>query len=74
MWGYVSGTSTKPKGDKDERFAEQSDLLDANNSKIITWVNNSVQQSIGFQLAKYERGKEVWEHLERLYTQSNFAK
>ncbi|XP_062114577.1 uncharacterized protein LOC133825682 [Humulus lupulus] len=74
MWGYVSGTSTKPKNDKDESFAEQLDLWDANNSKIITWINNSVQQSIGIQLAKYETAKEVWEHLERLYTQSNFAK
>ncbi|XP_062088473.1 uncharacterized protein LOC133795035 [Humulus lupulus] len=74
MWGYVSGTSTKPKDDKDESFAEQLDLWDANNSKIITWINNSVQQSIGIQLAKYETAKEVWEHLERLYTQSNFAK
>ena len=68
MWGYVSGTSTKPKDDKDESFAEQLDLWDANNSKIITWINNSVQQSIGIQLAKYETAKEVWEHLERLYT------
>ncbi|XP_062075565.1 uncharacterized protein LOC133779645 [Humulus lupulus] len=74
MWGYVSGTSTKPKDDKDESFTEQLDLWDANNSKIITWINNSVQQSIGIQLAKYETAKEVWEHLERLYTQSNFAK
>ncbi|XP_062114820.1 uncharacterized protein LOC133827805 [Humulus lupulus] len=74
MWGYVSGTSTKPKDDKDESFPEQLVLWDANNSKIITWINNSVQQSIGIQLAKYETVKEVWEHLERLYTQSNFAK
>ncbi|XP_062111046.1 uncharacterized protein LOC133822654 [Humulus lupulus] len=74
MWGYVSGTSTKPKDDKDESFVEQLDLWDANNSKIITWVNNSVQQSIGIQFAKYKTAKEVWEHLERLYTQSNFAK
>ncbi|XP_062093433.1 uncharacterized protein LOC133799432 [Humulus lupulus] len=74
MWGYVSGTSTKPKNDKDDSFAEQLNLWDANNSKIITWINNSVQQSIGIQLAKYETAKEVWEHLERLYTQSNFAK
>ncbi|XP_062099980.1 uncharacterized protein LOC133805845 [Humulus lupulus] len=74
MWGYVSGTSTKPKDDKDESFAEQFDLWDAKNSKIITWVNNSVQQSIDIQLEKYETAKEVWEHLERLYTQSNFAK
>ncbi|KAJ9548119.1 hypothetical protein OSB04_020662 [Centaurea solstitialis] len=37
-------------------------------------INNSVVQSIGTQLAKYDTAKEVWDHLERLYTQSNFAK
>jgi hypothetical protein len=26
------------------------------------------------QLAKYERTKEAWDHLQRLFTQSNFAK
>jgi hypothetical protein len=26
------------------------------------------------QLAKYETTKEVWDHLQRLFTQSNFAK
>jgi hypothetical protein len=25
-------------------------------------------------LAKYETTKEVWDHLQRLFTQSNFAK
>ncbi|XP_062109593.1 uncharacterized protein LOC133821122 [Humulus lupulus] len=29
---------------------------------------------IGTQLAKYETTKEVWDHLARLYTQSNFVK
>ncbi|RHN70428.1 putative transcription factor interactor and regulator CCHC(Zn) family [Medicago truncatula] len=44
------------------------------NSKIITWINNSVDQSIGVQLAKYDTAKEIWDHLKRLYVQSNFAK
>ena len=42
---------------------------------IYSWeTHNSVVQSIGTQLAKYDTAKEVWDHLERLYTQSNFAK
>ena len=49
------------------------DVWEVNNSKIITWIN-SVTPSIGMQLAKYEYAKEVWDHLARLYTQSNFAK
>jgi hypothetical protein len=50
------------------------DTWEANNAKIITWINNSVEHSIGTQLAKYETTKEVWDHLQRLFTQSNFAK
>ena len=33
-----------------------------------------VKHSIGSHLAKYETTKEVWDHLQRLYTQSNFVK
>jgi hypothetical protein len=32
---------------------------EANNAKIITWINNSVEHSIDTQLAKYETTKEV---------------
>jgi len=50
------------------------DTWEANNAKIITWINNYVEHSIGTQLAKYETTKEVRDHLQRLFTQSNFAK
>jgi hypothetical protein len=35
------------------------DTWKANNVKIITWIKNSVEYSIGTQLAKYETTKEV---------------
>jgi hypothetical protein len=50
------------------------DTWEANNAKIITRINNFVEHSIGTQLAKYKTTKEVWDHLQRLFTQSNFAK
>src|SRR5581483_12044726 len=74
MWGYVSGTSLKPTDDKAANYLSLVDSWETDNSKVITWINNSVVQSIGTQLAKYDTAKEVWDHLERLYTQSNFAK
>ncbi|KAH6815736.1 hypothetical protein C2S51_020556 [Perilla frutescens var. frutescens] len=74
MWGYVCGTHSKPIEAHNEKFVEQIDVWEVNNSKIITWINNSVENSIDMQLAKYDTVKEVWDHLERLYTQSNFAK
>ncbi|KAJ6993058.1 hypothetical protein NC653_016247 [Populus alba x Populus x berolinensis] len=73
MWGYVSGTYVIPKN-IEEGDAGLIDTWEANNAKIITWINNSVEHSIGTQLAKYETAKEVWDHLQRLFTQSNFAK
>ena len=48
-------------------------MWDGKNSKIITLINNFVDRSIGAHLKRYEREKEVWDHLQSLYTQSNFA-
>jgi len=73
MWGYVSGAYMIPKN-IEEGDVVLIDTWEANNAKIITWINNSVEHSIGTQLAKYETAKEVWDHLQRLFTQSNFAK
>ena len=73
LWGYVIGTCVKPKN-PNENYTAKLDTWEANNSKIITWINNSIEHSIGECLAKYEMEKEVWDHLQRLYTQSNFAK
>jgi hypothetical protein len=50
------------------------DAWKAKNANIITWINNFVKHSIGMKLAKYETAKEIWDHLQRLFTQSNFAK
>jgi hypothetical protein len=70
MWGYVDPTDKKDEA----KYAIELETWDSSNSKIITWINNSVSQSIGMQLAKYDTAHEVWEHLKRLYKQSNFAK
>jgi len=46
MWGYVSGTYVIPKN-TEERDVVLIDTWEANNAKIITWINNSVEHSIG---------------------------
>ena len=74
MWGYINGDLKKPKNEKAENYANLLDVWEANNSKIITWINNSIAPSIGMQLEKYKYAKEVWDHLARLYKQSNFTK
>jgi translation initiation factor IF-1 len=58
MWGYVSGTYMIPKNIK-EGDAVLIKTWETNNAKIITWINNSVEHSIGTQLARYETTKEV---------------
>ena len=49
MWGYVSGTYMIPKN-IEEGDVVLIDTWEANNAKIITWINNSVEHSIGTQL------------------------
>jgi len=73
MWVYVSRTYMIPKN-IEEGDATLIDTWETNNAKIITWINNFVEHSIGTQLAKYETTKKVWDHLQKLFTQSNFAK
>ena len=68
MWGYVTGTRIKPTDKKAIDYAESLDAWEADNSKIITWINDFVTHSIGARLAKFEIAKEVWDHLARLYT------
>ena len=57
MWRYVSGTYVIPKNTEEEDVV-LIETWEANNAKIITWIHNSVEHSIGTQLAKYEKNKE----------------
>ena len=41
MWGYISGVLRKPTKDKDEKYIDMLDSWEANNLKILTWINNS---------------------------------
>jgi len=47
IWGYVSGIYTIPKN-IEEGDAVLIDTWEANNAKIITWINNSVIHAIKF--------------------------
>jgi len=73
MWGYISGTSMIPRN-IDKSYTALIYTWEANNAKIITWINNYVEHFIDTQLIKYKTSKEVWDHLQRLFTQSNFEK
>ncbi|TXG67236.1 hypothetical protein EZV62_008511 [Acer yangbiense] len=51
MWDYVSGTVTCPKS-TDNDYDKLTRMWNIANAKIITWINNSVESSIGIHLAK----------------------
>lgn len=73
MSNYVDETSVKPIGKKDEaKYVKELETWDVGNSKILTWINNYVSQSIGVQLAKYDTSKEVCDHFKRLYAQFRY--
>ena len=60
MWSYIDGTYVKSTDKKDvNKYAEALKTLNKSNSKIITWINNSVSQSISMQLAKFDIAQEV---------------
>ncbi|KAH6833288.1 glucan synthase-like 12 [Perilla frutescens var. hirtella] len=46
IWGYVCGMKSKPIEADNEKYEEQMEVWQVNNSKIITWINNSVDNSI----------------------------
>ena len=52
----------------DKGYVALIDVQEANNVKIITWINDFVEHFIGTQLAKYEIIKKFWDHLEKLFT------
>lgn len=63
MQSYVDGTSVKPTDKNNEKYEKDLETQDINNSKILTWIPNSVSQSICMQLTKYDTTKDVWDHL-----------
>lgn len=40
-----------------KELEEKLEIWEVNNSKIITWINNYVDNSIGMQLSKYDTAK-----------------
>ncbi|XP_068640145.1 uncharacterized protein [Aristolochia californica] len=69
----IDGQIIAPEPTSTDFIKENKKWL-TDNAKIITWINNSVDPSISLQLLKYETAKEIWDYLETLYEQTNFAK
>ncbi|XP_028114168.1 uncharacterized protein LOC114312155 [Camellia sinensis] len=73
-WGYVSGSIPRPSDPKQEEYLPSCDTWDCDNAQVLTWFHNSVDDRIGMMFSKYSTAKEVWDYLQSVYHQSNFAK
>ncbi|XP_058228219.1 uncharacterized protein LOC131336404 [Rhododendron vialii] len=74
MWGYVDGSTLPPFDPKDPGYATALGKWNTGNAQILTWFHNSVEPSIGMNFSKYNTAKKVWDYLQALYLESNFAK
>ncbi|XP_028113904.1 uncharacterized protein LOC114311941 [Camellia sinensis] len=74
VWDVVTSDSPMPTDANVEKFQDLLSTWQVTNATIITWINNSVDQSIGIHFAKFTTAKQIWDHLSRLYIQSDFAK
>ncbi|KAK3036040.1 hypothetical protein RJ639_030741 [Escallonia herrerae] len=73
LGGYLDGSVVAPK-ESDTNYAKLQQEWETNNARILSWIDNSVEPSIGMHFSKFTSAKEVWDYLEGLYMQSNFAK
>ncbi|KAK2966733.1 hypothetical protein RJ640_000831 [Escallonia rubra] len=71
--GYLDGSVVAPE-ESDTNYEKLQQEWETNNARILSWINNSVEPSIGMHFSKFTSAKEVWDSLEGLYMQSNFAK
>eukprot|EP00268_Persea_americana_P042906 TRINITY_DN42998_c0_g1_i1.p1 TRINITY_DN42998_c0_g1~~TRINITY_DN42998_c0_g1_i1.p1 ORF type:complete len:254 (-),score=43.67 TRINITY_DN42998_c0_g1_i1:1786-2547(-) len=63
-----AGTASKPADKKPITTWQQ------NNAKVITWILNSIDQSISLSLQAYTKASDMWNHLKKLHHQANKAR
>lgn len=71
---YVRSSEKIPADKRAEKFAKLMANWEINSLKIMTWIYNSIDQSIGVHSAKIAKAKDIWDYLSSLYVQSNFSK
>ncbi|KAF3667929.1 hypothetical protein FXO37_09808 [Capsicum annuum] len=67
LLGILDGSKSIPTE------AEEKEIWEANNGKIITWLVNSVSVDISMDLTSFEKASEMWSHLHTLEQDQIFA-
>ena len=66
LMGYLDGTATKDD--------KSTATWDQNNSKVVTWILNSIDPSITNSLQSFSTAAEMWLHWKSIYQQVNKAR
>jgi hypothetical protein len=77
LWKFVTGEISKTSQDTEEddsAFKKRLEEWEMNNSKIISWVANTVIPALAMQLEKFATAKDTWDFLARRCVQSDFAR
>lgn len=45
-----------------------------NNSKVVTWILNSIESNITLSLQSFSKVSDIWNHLKNLYHQANMTR
>ena len=64
--GYLNGEKIKP-AETDAQYA----FWDAENSMVMSWLVNSMEEEIAANYLGYSTAKEMWESLRRMYSDLN---
>ncbi|KAF8377349.1 hypothetical protein HHK36_030726 [Tetracentron sinense] len=70
LWGIIDGTDKMPTTTELKEMAEWK----TKNGKIVTWLLDSVDKSIAVGLTPHRTAKTMWDHLKKIYKQSNEAR
>ena len=71
--GYLDGTTPAVTA-TDDSGAKTLATWNQNNTKVVTWILNSVDPSISLALQAYTTASDMWVHLKNLYQQANKAR
>lgn len=71
--GYLNGTTSKPIDEKAKDVKAMA-TWNQNNSKVVTWILNSIDSNIALTLQSFYKALDMSNHLRKLYHQTNKAR
>jgi len=76
LWGFIDGSETKPEiktaGDETEKANLKKWV--SGNSRVMSWILESVEPHIGINLRPYQTAFEMWNYLKSIYHIANEAR